>query len=79
MSDAPRISITMALDALTEQCEEVIATRAAYEQALATRDATIRDMREARVPVATLAKRTRLSRDSILRIATSAPRDVSQP
>lgn len=76
MPTAPRISVTMALDALTEQCTDVITTRTAYEQALAARDDTIRAMRELRVPVATLAKHTGLSRDSILRIAYSAPKDV---
>ena len=73
---APRPSVSLALDALEEQCEDVRAKRAAYEESLATRDAMIRDARAARVPEATLVGRTGLSRDSISRIAHTPPKHV---
>jgi hypothetical protein len=69
MAETPRISVTMALDALEEQCEDTRAKRIAYEESLEVRDNMIRDARVAKVPERTLVARTGLSRDSIHRIA----------
>jgi len=66
-----RISISMAMDSLAEAAEDVRLTRAKYEQALATRDDLIRDMRKERIPYKRIAEVVHLSRDSIDRIIKS--------
>ena len=76
MPTAPRISITMALDALEEDADEVRRIKALYDEALQRRDENIRDMRANRVPVATIMSRTSLSYDSIMRIVHVKPKGV---
>lgn len=68
------LSVSMALDALEEQCDKVRALRTEYEEQLALRDSMIRSARDNRVPERTLVGRCGLSRDSIHRIAHSKPK-----
>ena len=68
------LSVSMALDALEEQCDTVRKLKAEYDEALAVRDSMIRSARDNRVPERTLVSRCSLSRDSIHRIAHSAPK-----
>ena len=74
MADPVRISVSMALDALREQVTAAADAKANYEKQLAIRDDLIRDCRAAKIPEATLTRITHLSRDSISRIAHSAPK-----
>lgn len=69
-----RISVTMALDSLREQVTATEEAYAHYKRMLALRDDLIRDCRQARVPEAKLVSITGLGRDSISRIAHSAPK-----
>ena len=68
------ISVSMALDALEEQCDTVRTLKAQYDAELAKRDSMIRSARDNRVPEKTLVARCGLSRDSISRIAHSIPK-----
>ena len=65
------ISVTMALDSLTEQVDTVNEAKENLARQMAYRDDLIRSAREAKVPERTLVKLTGLSRDSIHRIANS--------
>lgn len=68
---APRISVTMALGSLEEQCATTREALEDYRRAIALRDDLIRDCRAAKVPVRTLINVTGLTRDRINRIAYS--------
>lgn len=68
------LSVSMALDALEEQCDKVRTLRTQYETELAIRDSMIRSARDNKVPERTLVARCALSRDSIHRIAHSKPK-----
>jgi hypothetical protein len=67
-----RISATMAIDALREQCIATEEAKANYKRQLALRDDLIRDCRAVKVPERSLVSITGLGRDSIHRIAHSA-------
>lgn len=68
------ISATMAIDALREQCERVNIAKEQYHAEVALRDDLIRDLKSIRLPEKTIAGITKLSRDSIHRIAHSGSR-----
>lgn len=68
-TETPRISVTMALESLKEQTVIAEEAKANYERQLALRDDLIRDCRLARIPVATIMRITKLSRDRIIKVA----------
>lgn len=78
MPTGPRISTTMALDAIEEAQRAVDEAKAHWEKCIEERDCLIRDARAAKVPEKTIMGRTGLSRDSIGRIAASKPKGVSE-
>lgn len=70
------ISATLALAALEDQCKRTNDAYQAYLDEKSIRDNLIRDSRSARIPYSTLIRRTKLSRDRLVKIASSADPDA---
>lgn len=70
------IAVSLALESLSEACEEVDRLALALSDARALRDDLIRDARnEAEVPYRKLIKITRLSQPQLYNIANKPPRE----
>ncbi len=69
------ISASLALAALEDAQQAVKDAEAALKRARSNRDDLIRDAREAKIPYATLAKRTGLGRERLINIAHSPTRE----
>lgn len=65
------ISAQMLIDQLQEQVERTEDAKDAYHREVAARDAMIRDLKGIKLPLQTIARITRLSRESIKRIVYS--------